>query len=116
MVEHRPIPKWGFYEWFVPIDDKSHEYWSVLIAPAESDEDRKEAAFKYQNFMLPLALGDFNDRDIFAREQMQETYEHGNGWQVETLSKFDGVVLAWRKAAAQFNRGIQEPPYSASTR
>ena len=41
---------------------------------------------------------------------MQDFYENMDGWNQEQLCKLDAVVVGWRKLAARFNRGIQEPP------
>jgi phenylpropionate dioxygenase-like ring-hydroxylating dioxygenase large terminal subunit len=116
LVEHWPIPRWAQYEWYVPIDDKHHEYWEVLVAHCANDEERREADYLYDHFLEPLALRDFNDNDLFAREAMQEFYERGDGWNRETLCAFDAATITWRKVAARFNRGIQEPPAPLAAR
>jgi hypothetical protein len=54
--------------------------------------------------------------DLFAREAMQNFYERGDGWNRESLCAFDAATITWRKVAARFNRGIQEPPESHSER
>jgi phenylpropionate dioxygenase-like ring-hydroxylating dioxygenase large terminal subunit len=110
LVEHWPIPGWAQYEWYVPIDDKHHEYWEVLVGRCRNDDERREADYLYDHFFEPLALKDFNDNDLFAREAMQSFYER-DGWNEETLCAFDDATIVWRKVAARFNRGIQEPPY-----
>jgi phenylpropionate dioxygenase-like ring-hydroxylating dioxygenase large terminal subunit len=115
LVEHWPAPAWAQYEWYVPTDDKHHEYWEVLVGRCSSAEDRREADYLYEHFFEPLALKDFNDNDLFAREAMQSFYEHG-GWHQETLCAFDDATIVWRKIAARFNRGIQDPPYRRAAR
>jgi phenylpropionate dioxygenase-like ring-hydroxylating dioxygenase large terminal subunit len=109
LVEHWPIPGWAQYEWYVPIDDRRHEYWEVLVGRCRDDDERREAEYLYDHFFEPLALKDFNDNDLFAREAMQSFYER-DGWSEETLCAFDDATIVWRKVAARFNRGIQEPP------
>src|SRR5215469_1926143 len=115
LVEHWPAPGWAQYEWYVPTDDKHHEYWEVLVGHCANDEERREADYLYKNFFEPLALKDFNDNDLFAREAMQSFYEHG-GWGQENLCAFDDATIVWRKIAARYNRGIQEAPYRRTAR
>lgn len=116
LVEHWPIPGWAQYEWYAPIDDKRHEYWEVLVGRASNDAERREAEYLYDAFFEPLALKDFNDNDVFAREAMQDFYESRDGWNAETLCAFDEATIVWRKVAARFNRGIQEPPARRAAR
>ncbi|MBF6568429.1 MAG: Rieske 2Fe-2S domain-containing protein [Candidatus Binataceae bacterium] len=113
LVEHWPVTNWAQYEFYVPIDDTHHEYWEIIVGHCNSEEDRKEAEFKYTNFFEPLGLLEFNNRDLFAREAMQDFYEKMDGWNQEQLCKLDAVVVGWRKLAARFNRGIQAPPPGA---
>jgi phenylpropionate dioxygenase-like ring-hydroxylating dioxygenase large terminal subunit len=116
LVEHWPIPGWAQYEWYVPTDDKHHEYWEILVGRCRNEEERREADYLYDNFLEPLGLRDFNDNDLFAREAMQNFYEQGDGWNRESLCAFDAATITWRKVAARFNRGIQEPPESHNGR
>jgi phenylpropionate dioxygenase-like ring-hydroxylating dioxygenase large terminal subunit len=116
LVEHWPVPGWAQYEWYVPIDDQHHEYWEVLVGRTRNDDERREADYQYEKFFEPLALLDFNDNDLFAREAMQDFYEHGDGWNNESLCAFDAATITWRKVAARFNRGIQEPPETDAAR
>jgi len=110
LVEHWPVPGWAQYEWYVPTDDRHHVYWEVLVGHCRDDGERCEADYLYDHFFEPLALRDFNDNDVFAREAMQDFYENRDGWNAETLCAFDESVIMWRKIAARFNRGIQDPP------
>jgi phenylpropionate dioxygenase-like ring-hydroxylating dioxygenase large terminal subunit len=112
LVEHWPSPGWAQYEWYVPTDDKHHEYWEILVGRCRNEDERREADYLYDNFFEPLALRDFNDNDLFAREAMQSFYERSDGWNRESLCAFDAATITWRKVAARFNRGIQEPPDS----
>src|SRR5229473_1523324 len=43
LVEHWPIRGWAQYEWYVPTDDKHHEYWEVLVGRCRNEEERREA-------------------------------------------------------------------------
>jgi len=110
LVEHWPVANWAQYEFYVPIDDRTHEYWEIIVGHCNNDEDRKEAEFRYTNFFEPLGLYDFNNHDLFAREAMEDFYRDMDGWSEEQLCKTDAIVVGWRKLAARFNRGIQEPP------
>ncbi len=110
LVEHWPAPGWAQYEWYVPIDNRHHEYWEVLVGRCTSPQERQEAEYLYEHFFEPLALKDFNDNDLFAREAMQSFYEQG-GWERENLCAFDDATIVWRKIASRFNRGIQESPH-----
>ena len=74
LVEHWPSPGWAQYEWYVPTDDKHHEYWEMVVGRCRNEEERREAEYLYDNFFEPLALRDFNDNDLFAREAMQDFY------------------------------------------
>lgn len=111
MVENWPKYRMAQYEWYVPIDDKRHEYWEVLAMTCRTDEERREFEFKYKHLWKELALGaGFNDHDLFAREAMQPFYERARGWREEKLCSLDAYIVAWRKMAAKYNRGIQSPP------
>jgi hypothetical protein len=96
------------FEWFVPIDDKRHEYWSVIAAWCATEDERAEFRYRYDKYFEPLILREFNDQDIFAREAMQRFYANG-GWEKEQLCVLDTAVVQWRKVAARHNRGIQPP-------
>ena len=85
-----------------------HEYWEILVGLAATRRIGGSRV-SYDNFFEPLALRDFNDNDLFAREAMQNFYEHGDGWNKESCALQRGHIT-WRKVAARFNRGIQEPP------
>ena len=111
MVEHWPITDHVQYEFYVPIDDHHHEYWEVIATRARTDEEIAEFNFKYDNFMLPLALEGFNNSDVFAREATEEHYTRFDGWNNEMLCDMDYSIIAWRKMAARHPRGFFESPY-----
>ena len=73
-----------------------------------TDEDRQIFENRYEHLYEPLALRDFNDHDLFAREAMQPFYENG-GWQEEVLCSMDTVLVGWRRLVSRYNRGIQAP-------
>ena len=109
MVEKFPGLGRAQYEWYVPIDDKRHEYWQAIAGWCPSDEDRQIFENRYEHLYEPLALRDFNDHDLFAREAMQPFYENG-GWEEEQLCSMDTVIVGWRKLVSRYNRGIQAAP------
>jgi hypothetical protein len=109
-VEHWPLAGWAVYGWFVPTDDQHHEYWDIAFGVCHTEEERKEAQFKHEKMFKPLHFEDFYSNDIFAREQMERFYRERDGWNREQLCELDTVVVAWRKLASRFNRGIQAPP------
>ena len=109
MVENFPEKPVAQYEWYVPIDDKRHEYWQMLAAWCPDAESRENFAFRFKHYYEPVALRDFNDHDMHAREAMQRFYENG-GWDEEALCSMDAVIVSWRKMVSRYNRGIQEPP------
>lgn len=110
MVENWPDYRIAQYEWYVPVDDKRHEYWEILAMTCRTSEERGEFEFKYNNLWKNLALGDgFNDNDLFAREEMQRFYDDGRGWDQEKLCSLDAYIVAWRKVVSRHARGIQKP-------
>jgi len=109
MVENFPEKPVAQYEWYVPIDDKRHEYWQMLAAWCPDAEARENFAFRFKHYYEPVALRDFNDHDMAAREAMQRFYENG-GWEEEALCSMDAVIVSWRKMVSRYNRGIQDPP------
>jgi len=109
MVENFPEPGYAQYEWYVPIDDKRHEYWQIIAGRCPSEEDSERFAYRFDNYFLPIALRDFNDRDLWARAAMQPFYENG-GWEEEQLCSMDTVIVGWRKLVSRYNRGIQAAP------
>lgn len=110
LVEHWPVMGVCQYEWYIPIDNKQHEYWEIIVAPCENEEQRAELDFMYENFFEPLGLRDFNNNDLFAREALQDFYENHGGWDKEVLCDMDGVIVGWRRVASRYNRGIAADP------
>lgn len=109
MVENFPEPPIAQYEWYVPIDDKRHMYWQVLARRCSTPQEKEDFEFRYKHLYEPVALRDFNDHDIFARQAMQPFYENG-GWAEEKLCSMDAAIVSWRKMVARHNRGIQDAP------
>lgn len=110
MVENWPIPGYGQYEFYVPIDDHNHMYWELIVYRGTTEEEQKEFDFKFEHFFKPLGLLDFNNNDIMARDATEEFYEKRDGWNNEHLSDMDFSVVAWRKHASKYGRGYFESP------
>ena len=79
MVENFPELGRTQYEWYVPIDDKRHEYWQVIAGRCRTDEERQIFENRYEHLYEPLALRDFNDHDLFAREASDPPEAAGRG-------------------------------------
>lgn len=109
MVENFPERGVAHFEWYVPIDDKTHEYWRCIVARCPDAESLARFEFRYKHFYEPLDLRDFNQADVDASEALQEVYER-DGWGHETFFSLDAVIVGWRKLVARYNRGIQSPP------
>jgi nitrite reductase/ring-hydroxylating ferredoxin subunit len=110
MVENFPELGATQFEWYVPIDDHTHTYWQVVAMNCPDEKARQKFDFRYENLHEPLALRDFNDHDLFAREQMEPFYADQNGWENEVLCSLDTPVVTWRRIVSKHNRGIQSPP------
>ena len=110
MVENWPAYGFSQYEWYVPIDDKSHVYWSVIAATVTTDRERKRFEYDFDKLWRDQALRDFNEDDVFARQAMQNFYEEdGPGWDDEVLCGMDAIIVGWRKLVSKYARGIQSP-------
>lgn len=110
MVENWPRYGLAQYEWYVPLDDKEHEYWSVIAKTCKTDVERKQFQYDFDHLWRNAALVGFNAEDLFAREAMESFYaEDGPGWDDEQLCGMDAVIVAWRKLVSRYNRGIQVP-------
>jgi len=109
MVENWPDEYMTQYEWYVPITDDTHEYWEIIVRVCNTDEERQKHQYRYDRVYKPLCLHGFNDCDIYAREAMQNFYTDGTGWSDEQLAATDISLVAWRKLASRWNRGIARP-------
>jgi nitrite reductase/ring-hydroxylating ferredoxin subunit len=110
LVEGFPGPDWVTIEWYVPIDDVRHEFWQIALKLCGDDNQRKEAAEFYETVALPIGFKEFGQVDVLARERLQEHYQHSERFGQEAFFAGDVAIVSWRKLAARFNRGIQEPP------
>ena len=78
-------------------------------------EEREQFEFRFKHYDEPVALRNFNDHDLHARQAIQKFYENG-GWENETLCSLDAVIVDWRKLVSRYNRGIQKAPAAAGGR
>lgn len=113
-VENWPVYGLAQYEFYVPIDDHTHNYWQVLTCICNNDEEREDFHIKYRHAWEDLALkGGFNDDDMFAREAMEPFYmDNQRGWAEEKLFSLDELTIRWRRLVVKYARGIQPAPGS----
>jgi carbazole 1,9a-dioxygenase terminal dioxygenase component len=97
------------YEWYVPIDGDRHVYLRALGKRVANAQEEAQFAREFEARWRPLALEGFNNDDIWAREATQPFYQDDTGWLREQLFEADGNIIAWRKLASQYGRGIQAP-------
>ena len=109
-LENFPFEGYYIFEWYVPIDTRTHTYFQVLGKRVASDEERREHQDQAHNYWKDVLWRGFNDQDLFAREWLEEAYTEGEAWSRERLYKPDMCLVEWRKLASRFNRGIQPIP------
>jgi len=107
-VEGFPSPEITQFEWYVPIDEKTHRYWQVLGKKISHAEDVAAFRSEIASYWEEVALRGFNDDDVWAREALEDAYTEGDGWAKERLFKPDMCIVEWRKLASQYHRGIQK--------
>ncbi|HTW86661.1 MAG TPA: Rieske 2Fe-2S domain-containing protein [Candidatus Binataceae bacterium] len=110
LVEGFPAPGWVTIEWYVPIDDVRHEFWQIALKLCSDENERKAAAEFYETVAVPIGFTEFSQIDVIARERLQEHYRDPQRFGQENFFAGDLAIVSWRKLAARFNRGIQEPP------
>jgi carbazole 1,9a-dioxygenase terminal dioxygenase component len=110
-VEPWPDPELTQLEWYVPVDGDRHIYFQAIGRRCKTANE--EAAFHraYERRWETVALRDFNDDDIWAREAMMPFYGDDTGWLREQLFECDGNIIEWRRLASKHNRGIQRPEH-----
>ncbi len=106
-VDPFPAPGIIHFEWYVPVDEKTHRYmitWGTTIADeSERAPFEEEITTRWRDYVP----NHFNNDDVFAREAMQQFYADENGWFRERLFGPDVVITQWRKLASQSARGVQ---------
>jgi len=115
-VDPFPAPHIVHFEWYVPVDERTHRYVITWGSRLEGEQDKKgffdEMNYLWRNFVPEK----FNNEDMFAREAMDPFYAEEDGWRRERLFGPDVLITAWRKLCSTTNRGIQKLPYGAQSR
>ena len=109
-LENFPFEGYYIFEWYVAIDERTHNYFQVLGKRVQSEEERRAHQEKAHVYWKDVLWRGFNDQDLFAREWLEEAYTDGEGWSKERLYKPDMCLVEWRKLASRHNRGIQRRP------
>jgi carbazole 1,9a-dioxygenase terminal dioxygenase component len=109
-VEGFPAPEITQFEWYAPIDEKTHMYWQVLGKKTTGAEGAAAFRSEVDSYWQEVALHGFNDDDVWAREALEDAYTEGDGWKKERLFKPDMCIVEWRKLASAYHRGIQKRP------
>jgi carbazole 1,9a-dioxygenase terminal dioxygenase component len=105
-VDPFPTPDIIHFEWYVPIDERSHKY-IITWGRRVMDETQRQQFFgEADEIWSDLVPHGFNHDDVFAREAMEPFYA-GDGWQKEHLMGADIMLTQWRKLATRHHRGIQ---------
>jgi carbazole 1,9a-dioxygenase terminal dioxygenase component len=107
-VEAFPAPEITQFEWYVPIDERTHMYWQVLGKKVSGAEEAAAFRSEVDSYWEEVALRGFNDDDVWAREALEDAYTEGDGWTKERLFKPDMCIVEWRKLASTYHRGIQK--------
>jgi carbazole 1,9a-dioxygenase terminal dioxygenase component len=107
-VEGFPAPEITQFEWYAPIDEKTHMYWQVLGKKVAGATEAAAFQSEVDSYWQDVALHGFNDDDVWAREALEDAYTEGDGWKKERLFKPDMCIVEWRKLASVYHRGIQK--------
>jgi len=107
-VDGFPTPELTQFEWYVPIDEKTHMYWQVLSKKVNGSEEAAAFRSEVDSYWEEVTLHGFNDDDVWAREALEDAYTAGDGWAKERLFKPDMCIVEWRKLASAYHRGIQK--------
>ena len=76
-VEDFPTPEITQFEWYVPIDEKTHMYWQVLGKKVRNAEEAAAFRSEVDSCWEDVALHGFNDDDVWAREALEDAYTDG---------------------------------------
>ena len=106
-VDPFPVPGIIHFEWYVPIDERTHKYMITWGSYVQSPEKRDRFYMEVENLWSNLIPNKFNNDDVWAREAMEKVYREEGGWERERLFRPDVIVTEWRKLASHYNRGIQ---------
>lgn len=97
------------FEWYVPIDERTHRYMPMEGCRVQSAADAEAFRQKFVSHWVPLAHGTFLNQDVASRESQQPNYERDEAWFEEVLLAEDFLLLEWRKLASRHARGVQQP-------
>ena len=86
-LENFPFNGYFIFEWYVPIDVRTHTYFQVLGKRVANDDERSEHQKQSHSYWKDVLWRGFNDQDLFAREWLEEAYTEGEGWSHERLYK-----------------------------
>jgi carbazole 1,9a-dioxygenase len=98
------------FEWYVPVDERSHNYIVTWGRRVKSEAERQRFYHEVDAVWKDLVVDKFNNEDVIAREAMERFYSDEDGWNREYLYRPDLVLTEWRKLASKHNRGIQRRP------
>ena len=105
-----PRPDWITYEFCVPVDATTHDYFQLESRKCANEQEAEALREEIDETWTQGAMDDFNGDDIWARTALEDAYNEGDGWNEEFLVHNDTSVVAWRQFVSRFNRGIQTPP------
>jgi carbazole 1,9a-dioxygenase terminal dioxygenase component len=95
------------YEWYVPIDEKTHRCFMTLAKTCTTEEEKHAFRSAFETRWKPMALEGFLFQDVMARESAQGFYASDKGWLDECLVEEDFMLIEWRKLCSRRNRGVQ---------
>ena len=107
-VEPWPVPGMTHFEWYVPIDERTHAYTIAWGKRINSDADRQQFREEVDTKWKHLGFELFNTEDVLSSEACAKAYGELNYWEREKLCEIDGYTISWRKLANKHNRGIQK--------
>ncbi|HEX6511734.1 MAG TPA: carbazole dioxygenase, partial [Chloroflexota bacterium] len=106
-VDPFPAPGLIQFEWYVPVDERSHMYFVTWGKHVSREADLRAFEEEIDGHWRHLVIDTFNSDDVQAREAMDAFYAEENGWDHERLYRPDVIITEWRKLASAHNRGIQ---------
>lgn len=110
-VDPWPTRDTTLYAWNVPVDEKRHLYWAVMVRPVASAAEEQQFYDEFDHLWYDLSLTKgFNDTDVFAREQLERPYAEEAFWYREATYRPDIFILQWRLLCSRRHRGLQQRP------
>ena len=99
------------FEWYVPADAENHWYMPTLGRRVKNKDEEKQWHKEFDDKWMNLAVYQFNDDDVFARQALQTHYEDDAAWLEEGMFEPDVKIIAWRRLVHGHARGIQTPKH-----